>query len=183
MTEDELYSKFLSGDTSAYDELIIRLSDSITVYINGYLHDIYEAENLMIETFAKIMFKKPTIKKGSFKSYLYKTARNLTINFHRSFDREKLFSLESIAEELADEEQLEEGILNTERKKSLHKCLARIEPKLREVLWLIYFEDMSYAEAAEVMKMNVKKIDNLLVKGKEHMRRELKKEGITNAYE
>ena len=46
---------------------------------------------------------------------------------------------------------------------------------------MVYIERMSYAEAAEVMKVNTKKIDHLLSRGKKSMREELMKEGITNA--
>ena len=65
----------------------------------------------------------------------------------------------------------------------MHLCLDRIDPLLKEALWLIYFEDMSYAEAAEIMKVNTKKIDHLLTRGKHKLREELLKEGINHAHE
>ena len=48
MTDDELYSKFLAGDTASYDELMICHGDRLVVYINGYLHNWQDAEDLMI---------------------------------------------------------------------------------------------------------------------------------------
>ena len=45
-----------------------------------------------------------------------------------------------------------------------------------------FFEEMSYAEAAAVMKVNRKKIDHLLQRGKKNMRLELLKEGMVSAY-
>jgi RNA polymerase sigma-70 factor (ECF subfamily) len=53
---------------------------------------------------------------------------------------------------------------------------------MREALWLVYFEDLSYAETAEVMNVSVKKIDNLLSRGKKRLREELEKEGVEHAY-
>ena len=61
----------------------------------------------------------------------------------------------------------------------LHVCMERIDADVREALWLVYFENMSYIEAANIMKVNKKRIDRLLQKGKEHLRKELEKEGIT----
>ena len=58
----------------------------------------------------------------------------------------------------------------------------RLDPELSEVLWLIYFEELSYAEAAKVMGVNTKRVDHLLTRAKGRMRRELEKEGVTNAY-
>ena len=74
-------------------------------------------------------------------------------------------------------------LLYNERKRALHACLNRMDKDTREVLWLVYFEDMSYAEAASVMGVNKKRIDHLLSRGKKQLSTELKKEGITNAYE
>ena len=54
----ELYLQFLHGDTASYDQLMIRYGDRLTFYLNGYIHDMYEAEDLMIEAFARIMAKK-----------------------------------------------------------------------------------------------------------------------------
>ena len=51
----------------------------------------------------------------------------------------------------------------------------------REVLYLTYFEDMSYAQAAEVTGKTVKQITNMVYRGKESLRRLLEREGITNA--
>ena len=81
LSDDELYKNFLNGDSSSYDQLMIRYGDSLTFYINGYTHDIQDAEDLMIEAFARIMVKKPRIHEGAFKAYLYKTARNLASRF------------------------------------------------------------------------------------------------------
>ena len=78
-TDDELYHLFLSGDTTSYDELMIRHGDSLTVYLNGYLHDWQDSEDLMIEAFARIMVKRPRMSEGKFKAYLFKTARNLHV--------------------------------------------------------------------------------------------------------
>lgn len=182
-TDDELYSRFLSGDTSACDELMIRYGDSLTYYLNGYLHSPEDAEDLMIEAFARIMVKKPKIRDGSFKAYLYKTARNLASRFHEKKSRSQVFSLDDMAEQGIEPAVSEDDYSEGERGKILHTCLGRIDPGLREALWLFYFEGLSYAEAAAVMGVSKKRIDHLLSRGKEQMKKELAKEGVTNAYE
>ena len=50
-----------------------------------------------------------------------------------------------------------------------------------QMLYLTYFEGMSYAQAAEVTGKTVKQITNLVYRGKESLRRLLEREGITNA--
>ena len=181
--DDELYRLHLAGDTVSYDALMLRYGDSLTLYLNGYLHNMQDAEDLMIEAFARIMVKKPKISEGNFKAYLFKTGRNLASRFHLVKSRIDTFSLEDMLTELADSTCLENMLRDEEKKRILHLCLDRIDPVVREALWLFYFENLSYVQAAEVMGVSVKKIDNLLTKGKRLLKTELEKEGVTHADE
>ncbi|MBQ3466624.1 MAG: sigma-70 family RNA polymerase sigma factor [Firmicutes bacterium] len=203
-SDDALYQQYLHGDTASYDELMIRYGDRLTFYLYGYLHDYPDAEDMMIEAFARIMAKRPKIGEGAFKAYLFKTARNLALRHHERKSRLQVFSIDGLDGELADivlatgtavsgsegfrnvpaglSNPVEDDFGHEERKRILHLCLNRIEPELKEALWLIYFEDMSYNQAASVMKVSSKRIDHLLQRGKRQMRIELAKEGMTNAY-
>ena len=182
-TDDELYRRFRGGDTSAYDELMIRLGDSLILYLNGYLHNWHDSEDLMIEAFARIMVKKPLIGDGKFRSYLYRTARNLASRFHARSTRAEVFSLDGFEEQLPDQKQIEEKLQKEETKKILQLCMEGIDSQTREALWLVYVEDMSYAQAAMVMGISTKKIDHLLDRGKKRLRKELEKEGVSHAHE
>ena len=63
MNSDEaLYRRYLAGDEQGLSELMERYGNALTLYINGYLHDVHEAEDLMIEAFAYLFLKKPTIR-------------------------------------------------------------------------------------------------------------------------
>ena len=182
-SDDELYNRFVDGEVSAYDELMIRHGDGLVLYLNGYLHNWQDSEDLMIEAFARIMVKKPSIREGKVKAYLYKTARNLASRFHARGKRADVFSLEGMETEAADHKTVDDKFQELERNKILHLCMERIDPQMAEALWLVYFEGMSYAQAGMVMSVNTKKIDHLLTKGKKRLREELEREGITNAYE
>lgn len=200
-TDFELYNLYLAGDGASYDELMIRYGDALTVYLNGYVHNLQDAEDLMIEVFARIMAKKPSIRDGGFKAYLYKTARNLATRFHIRKSRMETFSLDSMEEESRSliEAEIASGrgipgaprptesagpeqeILDKEEYKLLHLCLENIEPELKEALWLVYASGMSYLEAAKIMKVSSKRIDRLVQRGKEQLRNELSKEGVAYA--
>ena len=74
-----------------------KYGDPLTVYLDGYLHDIHEAEELMLDVFAYLFTKKPRIREGSFKAYLYKAARHMALR-HRS-KRRLMFSLDALTDE------------------------------------------------------------------------------------
>lgn len=47
---------------------------------------------------------------------------------------------------------------------------AKLSEDMRVVIHLIYFEEMTYDEAAKVMKKNRKQVDNLLYRAKKELR-------------
>lgn len=183
MTDDALYSQFLAGDISAFDALILKYSARLSLYLNGLTHGMEDAEDLAIETFAAILTKKPAIRPGNFQAYLYRAARNRATRFHILKSRLPVFSLDDALIEEALTARPEDDFLRDEKRLAVQRCLNRIDPELREALWLIYCEGMRYAEAAAILKVNEKKINNWLTKGKQRMRAELAKEGITHADE
>ena len=157
-TDDELYQAFLQGDISAMDTLALRHRVHLMTYLNTILHSHEDAEDMTMEAFARIMAKRPNITAGSFRAYLYQTARHLAFRFMRKYRLEHTG---------LDELEIPE--------------YRTAEDTVREALWLIYFENMSYMQAAKIMRVTNKKIDNLLTKGKRLLRAELEKEGITDA--
>ena len=76
MTDDELYHRYLSGDQSAGDELMLREGDALTAYLDAFLHHPQDAEDLMLDCFTVILVKKPAIRDGHFRAYLFRLARN-----------------------------------------------------------------------------------------------------------
>ena len=177
--DEALYRQYLAGDDAGLDELMKQYGDPLTLYIDGYLHDVHEAEELMLDVFAYLFTKKPKLRDGGFKAYLYKTARHMALR--RKSKRKLLFSLDELADAPDGQLLVEEVIRTEERNRILHFCMAEINPDYREALYLTYFEGMSYAQAAEVTGKTVKQITNMVYRGKESLRKLLEREGVTNA--
>ena len=178
-SDDALYRLFLSGEKSAGDQLMIRYADVLTAYLDGFLHNAQDAEDLMLGCFTVILVTRPAIEEGHFRAYLFKVARNKVNHLWKLRFRQPEFSLD---EDLpAQVPSPEDTVWEDERNAILQKCLNRIAPQYREVLWLFYFMNLSYEQCAKVMNCTKKKIDNLLRNGKDRLRLELEKEGITYA--
>lgn len=180
-TNEELFSAYLDGDGNALRILLERHGDTLTLYINGYIHDIHEAEDLMIEAFSRMISARPRLSGNGFKSYLYKTARNLALRHMEKRRRHSCFSLEGLEKEPESELLVETLIQSEEQKRILHKCMGQLDPDYCEALYLMYFENMSYAQAAQVMGKSIKQVDHLLERGKKRLRPLLEQEGITGA--
>jgi len=58
VTDEELYGQYLCGDETGLELLIKKYGDPLTLYIDGYLHDVHEAEefndgNLFLAVYEK----------------------------------------------------------------------------------------------------------------------------------
>ena len=178
MSDDQLYRLYLTGDQSAGDELMLRYSDVLTSYLDAFLHNAQDAEDLMLDCFTVILVDKPKIAEGSFRAYLFKMARNKVNRLWKLRFRRQEFSLdESLPDQGGSPEDL---VWKGERSVILQHCLNDIAPQYREALWLFYYMNLSYAQAAKVMGCSTKRVEDLLRNGKKRLRLKLEKEGISN---
>ena len=58
-------------------------------------------------------------------------------------------------------DRLYRRFLDGERKRQLHEAMQKLKPEHRDILYLLYFEGMSYAEAGTVMKKTEVQISSL----------------------
>lgn len=177
-----LYQRFLSGDDSGLQRLMERYGNSLTLYIDGYLHDIHEAEDLMIEAFAYFVAKRPRLRDNGFRAYLYKSARHLALRCLQKKRRKQLFSFDDLEQEPESDVLLETLVQTDERNRILWRCMDELAPAYREALYLVYFEGMRHAEAAAVMRKTEKQIADLVYRGRASLRKTLEREGITTWY-
>lgn len=184
MVSDEVaYREYLDGKEESADLLVERYGDALTYYINGYIHDIHESEDLMIEAFAQIFAKeRPIDGKGSFRAYLYKTARNLTIR-HKQKRRLWFLHLDDVDFELPSEELVDAKLLQSERERYLYEAMEQLKTEYREALYLVSLEGMSYCEAGRVLGKSEQQITNLVHRGKKSLRKILEQGGFSYADE
>lgn len=176
--DEVLYRNFLAGDEEGLHLLMERYGSKLTYYIGGYTRDFQDAEDLMIEAFAYLVDKRPTIKEDCLRAYLYKMCRHLALRFVQKKRRLQVFSFEELTEEPEYDAWNESVGRGNEKDEILHQCMGKLPKDYREALYLIYFEDLSYKEAAAVMKKNEKQISNLLQRGKASLKKLLGNEGI-----
>ena len=170
------YRRYLDGDDAGLVEIIKAYKDGLILYINGYVNNIFTAEELMEETFFKIAVKKPHFSgKSTFKTWLFAIARNCAIDYLRH-------SSKSVSgpdsDYPAEETNVEKEYLVKERKILLHRTMKRLKPEYFQVLYLIYFEDFSNSETAVIMKKSKRQIENLVYRAKKSLKSELEKEGF-----
>ena len=183
MSDETAYRRYLNGEQKAADLLVEKYGDPLTLYINSYLGDMHEAEDLMIEAFSRIFAKERTITgEGAFKAYLYKTARNLDLR-HRKKRKLSFLHFDELEFEPQSEMLAETELYHSERSRQLYGALEKLKAEYREALYLVYFEEMSYRDAATVMHKSEGQITKLIYRGKQSLKAILNQEGFIYADE
>ena len=173
------YRRYLSGDDNGIVEIVTAYKDGLILYLNGYVKNILLAEELTEETFFRIMVKKPVFfGLCSFKTWLYTIGRNTATDYLRRHSRESGTSAEEMENCVAEESDLERAYLREEQKLLLHRCLKKLNPDYRQVLFLVYFEGFSNEEIARILRKNQRQVRNLLYRAKQALKTELEKEGF-----
>ena len=174
----ESYRRFLDGDDGGLGEIVEAYKDGLILFLNGFVGNIYVAEELAEDAFFRLMVKKPRFSgKSSFKSFLYGIGRHVALDHLRRGPGD--VPLEEAENCLTDEEDLEKSYIMEERKGTVLDAMKKLRPEYRQVLWLVYFEDLSNGETSAVMKKSPRQIRNLLYRAKQSLKVELEKEGFT----
>ena len=172
------YRRFLDGDDSALTQIVADYKDGLILYINGYVRNLHTAEELMEETFFRIIVKRPRFfAKYSFKTWLYTIARNIAVDYIRKNSR--LLPLSDCEFDAAsDEEAPLAQLIREERKIAVHRALQKLKPEYRDALFLTYFAQLKNAETAKVMGKSKSQVEMLIYRGKKALKSELEKGGF-----
>ncbi len=164
------YRRFLDGDESAFDEIMKELFDKLVFFIDRYVKDVQVAEDIAIDVFSDLIVNKNKYNfKVELKTYLFMLGRSRALNYLK---RKKIINYVELNEaENASSEycEIERIVLEDERKRVVNNALNLLSDDMRVAVHLIYFEELSYEEAAKVMKKNKKQIDNLLYRAKKEL--------------
>ena len=174
------YRRYLEGDDEGIADIVREYKDGLILYLNGYVDNLYTAEDLTEDTFFKLMTKKPRFSgRSTFKTWLYTIGRNIAVDWIRRESKQTELAPEDMEQYQKDESDLERTYIREERKMAVHRSLRKLMPDYRAVLWLVYFEDFSGREAAAILRKNDRQMKNLLYRAKQSLKSELEKEGFT----
>ena len=172
------YRRYLDGDEAAFDEILTLYRDSLTFFINRYVHDLDAAEDLAIDTFMHLIVHRLRYNfRTPLKTYLFMIARSRALDYLKHRGKIAMVELSEVEGTLSDGITLEEMILLDERKQALNRALTQLPEEMQLAVHLFYFEDLTYDDAAKVMRKSRKQVANLLYRAKEKLRAMLGKDG------
>ncbi len=167
----QLYNLFYNGDTSAILDIVSRFRKELILFVNCYVHNLNDSEDIVSDTFVKIILKKPKLKdESSFKIYIFSIAKNLAIDYLRHKKIEKRF-IDTYIER--------EGELNLSVDKiALEKAINTLKEEYRLIVYLRYFDGFKIEEICKIVNKNKKHVYNVLERAKENLKELLKGEEL-----
>ncbi len=152
--EKEVINRAKNGDERALSLIYQRYFNDIYRYTYLSAGSAELAEDLTEEVFFRVLkyIQNYDEEKATFKSWIFRIAHNLVVDYFRSKPR---YVHEALDEQLGVEdgqmERMEERIYQEEARKLLKESLNRLTDEQRQVILMKYFLGMSNLEVGEVM--------------------------------
>lgn len=179
---EEIYLRYIKEfDDKDIETLLLAYRDGLYMFLLNYVKCEEDAEELLLDTFAKLAVDKPHFdpkRGGSFKSWLYAIARNNALMHIR---KRKMQTVPLEEEFVSDADTPESALLKDERDRKVYMALGSLNPEYRTALRLLYFEELSHEEIAQAMGLKLKQVYNLIERGKKSLKKALEGMGITDA--
>jgi RNA polymerase sigma-70 factor (ECF subfamily) len=169
------YLRFLNDDREGFVQIVKDYKDGLVMFLDCLTNDIHIAEEAADETFLKLYVDKPKYKAShSFKTWLYTIGKNTALNYLKKYRKHKNMPIEDYFY-LCDEVDIEENYIQSEEKLRVRHAIRNLKKEYAHVLYLVYFEDMTNSETAQIMGKSTKQVADLLYRAKNALKSELEK--------
>lgn len=164
MSDEQLALLYVEGNSAAFDLLLERNQRKLYQFIICVVHDEDKANDVFQETFVKAITKLHERKystTGKFSSWLIRIAHNIMMDDYRISRQQRQVCLnpENDMSNLRDDNLMEpcrEGkYVNDQIMQDVERIMYHLPVEQREVVWMRYYQDMSFKEIAETTGVSI----------------------------
>jgi RNA polymerase sigma-70 factor (ECF subfamily) len=170
-SDESLMLGVAGGDPGAFEQLVVRHQELVWRTAYRMVGDRQAAEDLAQDAFVRVFRAadryRPT---AAFRTYLYRIVVRVCLDHLRKKRPQPGADLSQVAEPAPAIEQQTEL---RERADLVQQAVASLPPKQRSAVVLRYYEGLSGAEIADVMKTTPKAVERLLARGRSALQRRL----------
>lgn len=162
-SDEALMFRYKRGEVRAFEVLMVRHRTAIFNFIFRYTRDRTAAEDLMQETFLRLIKAAESYERSAkFTTFLYTIARNLCVDASRRGKHRQATSLDApvhgsedqvpLVERIADGQKASDGrVLDRELGERLKKAIEELPDEQREIFLLREVSDLQFNEIAEIV--------------------------------
>jgi RNA polymerase sigma-70 factor, ECF subfamily len=172
-----------ADEPGAFEELVARYQSRLVGIMHHLVGNLEEAEDLAQEVFLRVYrARKKYRARSKFSTWLFTIANNLALNSLRSRHRKPVVPLntsdsgplgarpiEQLLSESSGAQQVRR-VQQHELAAVIRQALEGLNERQRLAVVLNKFEDMNYAEIAEVMGLTTKAVKSLLCRARTNLR-------------
>lgn len=163
---------FSHGDSAAFDQLFLRYRQAIFAFFRRRTADLPRAEELTQETFIALLRAASRYQpRALFRTYLFAVAFKIL-----RADRRKAAFRSFFLGSNANSESVASASVNSDEILWLRQALSRLDSIDREILLLREFEQLSYLEIADLLKLPLNTVRSRLFRARLALREHLEPE-------
>ena len=164
MSDEELAVSYMEGNNQAFDLLLEHNQSKLFSYILFIVRDEDVANDVFQETFIKIIVKlrhrkyAPT---GKFAAWCMRIAHNVIMDQFRQLKSERIVEptenndLSNLTHDDLLDSNIETRFINDQVMKDIQKMIDLLPPSQREVVFMRFFQQMSFKEIAKTTEVSI----------------------------
>lgn len=177
MDDNELMLLVREGNKEAYEVLMKKYISQAKTFALKYVHDAYEAEDIVQESFADIYVQRFSFdQQYSFSTYLYAIIKNKAMNYLKKnrelpmsgFDEQAEIPL--LEQKLIDEVTPETEYFRKTEFEELMSAIQRLSEDEKNLLYLYAAEECTYKEIAGRLGITVMQVKIKLFRTRKKLR-------------
>jgi RNA polymerase sigma-70 factor, ECF subfamily len=166
-SDRQLIQDHLAGETQAFEAVVRRYGPDLLGYLSRLCTSLEDAEDCFQEVFQRVHAKIHTVKGDRLRAWLFRVATNLAMDGFRRNKRRKTVSLfQTNADEPGRETEYMSVLTDTsmnpaeqvqlsEQTQQVRDAIQSLPDKQRATLVLAYYQQMTYAQVAQVLGCSV----------------------------
>lgn len=179
-----LIDEILQGNENAFKQLVEKYQAMVTNTCMGFLHSKEDSEDIAQEVFIEVYNSlKKFRKEARLSTWMYRIAVNKSLNFLRSRNRRNwILNIEDLVGisgnnhgQVMEKHNPAIDLENKETAEILHRSVSSLPENQRIAITLNKYEELSYAEIAEIMGVSLAAVESLIHRAKLNLQKKLLK--------
>ena len=163
LSDQDLVSRFVKGDSSSIEALINRHKTKVYTYLMMSVKNQHIADDLFQDTFIKVInsLKAGRYKdEGRFRSWVIRIAHNLCIDYFRKQKNQNTWSnddneIDIFNSEKFSDKTIEDIIISNQISEDIRNLIDVLPEEQKQVVLLRHYGEMSFKEIAEQTDVSI----------------------------
>jgi RNA polymerase sigma-70 factor (ECF subfamily) len=172
-TDEDIAMAVQNGDVESFALLVDRYDAKLSRYARKFLFGTEDVKDLVQDVFVKAYVNiKSFDARQRFSPWVYRIAHNEFLNALKKKEKSPLlvFDFDLIFPHLVAVEKADHDANTREIREMLDHSLDKLDVKYREPLILYYFEELSYQEIADILRIPVATVGVRLKRGRDMLK-------------